>query len=183
MIFSGILIGIGAYIINKKDINDQILDENSTKSSRNTTYGLLWALFASLSWAVGLAFSDYSISQTNQILGLGILSTLLAMMIRFLFASVILIGISLIEQRKKPIPKSHSTWKFLILSAILSYSLGSIFFGEAVYIVGASFMALISTAMPLFTIPFSYLINKEKLSRKGFIGVIMTIIGVILIII
>ncbi|MFX0058343.1 MAG: DMT family transporter [Candidatus Hodarchaeota archaeon] len=183
MIFSGILIGIGAYIINKKDYNSQDFDKKSTSSSRDTTYGLLWALFASVSWAIGLALSDYSIGQTNQILGLGILGTVLAMMIRFLFASVVLIGISLIERRKKPIPKSRSTWKFLILSAILSYALGSIFFGEAVYIVGASFMALISTAMPLFTIPFSYLINKESISRKGFIGVILTIFGVILILI
>ncbi|MFW9937756.1 MAG: DMT family transporter [Candidatus Thorarchaeota archaeon] len=183
MIFSGILIGIGAYIINIKDSSRNDENENLTKSSTKTKSGLLWAFFASISWAIGLSLSDYSIGQTNQILGLGILSTIVAMMVRFLFASVVLIGVSLIEQRKKPIPKSRSTWKFLILSAILSYSLGSIFFGEAVYIVGASFMALISTAMPLFTIPFSYLINKEKLSKKGFLGVILTVLGVILILI
>ena len=183
MIFSGILIGIGAYIINKKDLNNTDLENNKIHNLGKVTYGLVWALFASISWAVGLALSDYSIGQTNQILGLGILSTILAMMIRFLFASVVLVGISSIEQRKKPIPKSRSTWKFLILSAILSYSLGSIFFGEAVYIVGASVVALISTAMPLFTIPFSYFINKEKISKKGLVGVIFTIIGVILILI
>jgi len=183
MIFSGILIGIGAYIINIKNSSKNDVKKNTTRSLTKTKSGLLWAFFASISWAVGLALSEYSIGQTNQILGLGILSTVVAMLIRFLFASVVLVSISLIEQRKKPIPKSRSTWKFLILSALLSYSLGSIFFGEAVYIVGASFMALISTAMPLFTIPFSYFINKEKLSKKGFIGVILTILGVILILI
>lgn len=34
--------------------------------------------------------------------------------------------------------------------------------------------------MPLFTIPFSYIINKEKISKKGFSGVIITLIGVLI---
>ena len=87
----------------------------------------------------------------------------------------------MIEGKRKPIPKNRNTWLILMLSAILSYSIGSIFFGEAVHIAGAVFMSLISTAQPLFTIPFSYIINKEKLSKKGFLGICITLIGVILI--
>jgi drug/metabolite transporter (DMT)-like permease len=201
MILSGILIGIGVVIITKSvDINEIIADSenlttqhnpvgnqfNEVKSKRaiRATRGFLWALFASISWAIGFALSDYSFNQVNKVLGLGILSTMLAMVVRFLFASVLLSSIAYIEGRYKsfePLARSRSTWGVLILSAILSYSLGSIFFGEAVHLIGASFMSLISTALPLFTIPFSYIINKEKLTKTGFLGVIITIVGVFLI--
>jgi len=195
MIFSGILIGFGVIIITKektkKISNDTTLfieDQNSnnqinlkSKTFLNTLKGTLWATVAAVSWAIGIALSDFSVSQVNIILNLRILSTMIAMMIRFLFAASVLSMIALIEGKKQPIPKSRNTWKILIISAILSYSLGSLFFGEAVHIAGASFMSLISTALPLFTIPFSYLINKEKLSKKGFLGVSLTLIGVILI--
>ena len=184
MIFSGILIGVGVLIITKKDKELKEESDNleiSKKSRKKSLKGLIWAFIAAISWAIGLALSDYSITQTNQILGLGILSTMLAMMIRFMFATIILNFISVIESRKKSRPKKKNTWLILILSSILSYSIGSIFFGEAVHTAGATFMSLISTAMPLFTIPFAYLINKEKLSKKGFLGVIITLLGVLLI--
>ncbi len=195
MIFSGILIGIGVIIITKEktkkngyDTAPSIKDQNSNNQYKlkdkiflNTLKGTLWATVAAVSWAIGIALSDFSVSQVNLVLNLGILSTMIAMMIRFLFASSVLSMIGLIEGRKQPIPKSRNTWKILIISAILSYSIGSLFFGEAVHIAGASLMALISTALPLFTIPFSYIINKEKISKKGLIGVIITFFGVILI--
>jgi drug/metabolite transporter (DMT)-like permease len=202
MILSGILIGVGVFIIIKRkesneignivDITTQItpneseLNKRISKGTIKTIKGFLWALFASISWAIGFAISDYSFNQSNKILGLGILSTMLVMVVRFSFASVLLSSIAFIENRNKSYnspPRNRSIWGFLVLSSILSYSLGSIFFGEAVHVVGASFMSLISTAMPLFTIPFSYFINKESLSKQGLIGVIITILGVVLIVI
>ena len=186
MIFSGVLIGIGVLIITRKE--DLIVKEsNSLEIKENTKKftirGIIWALFAAISWAIGLALSDYSLTQTDEILGLGLLSTILAMLPRFLFASIVLSTLSIIESRKKPVPKKKNTWIILIISSVLSYSIGSIFFGEAVRIVGASIMALLSAATPLFTIPFSYFINREKISKRGFLGVIITIVGVILILI
>jgi DME family drug/metabolite transporter len=194
MIFSALLIGIGVIFITIKEKN-KATDENPPfprklngenenmlkKSTFSITLkGALWALFTAVSWAIGIALSDYSVSQVNQILNLGILSTMVAMMIRFLFASMILSSIAIIKVKPNTFPVNRNTWKILIISAILSYSIGSIFFGEAVHTAGASFMSLISTSLPLFTLPFSYLINKEKLSMKGFLGVIITIGGVLL---
>lgn len=195
MIFSAILIGIGVIIITKGE-KQSIINNTSnsfqTQKLHNqpklvkihltkTLKGTLLALFTAVSWAIGIALTDYSITQVDQILNLGILSTMIAMMVRFLFASISLGTIAMIEGKRKPLPKNRKTWVILLLSAILSYSIGSIFFGEAVHIAGSIYMSLISTAQPLFTIPFSYLINKEKLSKRGFLGISITLIGVILI--
>lgn len=195
MIFSAILIGFGVVIITKGEkssINNNFSNsfQSQKPNSQNklnkihltkTLKGTLLALITAVSWAIGIALTDYSITQVDQILNLGILSTMIAMMVRFLFTSISLGTIALIEGKRKPIPKNRKTWVILLLSAILSYSIGSIFFGEAVHIAGSIFMSLISTALPLFTIPFSYLINKEKLSKRGFMGVGITLIWVILI--
>jgi uncharacterized membrane protein len=186
MIFSGILIAIGVVIIAKKDkIEESVKIEelNNSETKKLSLKGLLWVLFASISWAIGLSLSDYSLTQSNQILGLGIFSTVLAMVVRFLFATIILNVISFVESRKTPIPRKRKTWTILVISAILSYAIGSVFFGEAVRIVGASVMSLLSASIPLFTIPFSYLINRERISKRSLLGVILTIFGVGLILI
>ncbi|MFW9972350.1 MAG: DMT family transporter [Candidatus Odinarchaeota archaeon] len=186
MIFSGILIALGVIIITKKeninrDIKNSIKDEKAKTRLPKVFKGTLLALFTAVSWAIGIALTDYSINQVDQSLNLGVLSTMIAMMVRFLFASFSLSLIALVESTRIPIPKSQNTWIILIISAVLSYSMGSIFFGEAIHTAGAVFVSLISTAMPLFTIPFSYIINKEKLSKRGYIGVGITLSGVILI--
>ncbi|MFX1379913.1 MAG: DMT family transporter [Promethearchaeota archaeon] len=186
MILSGIIIGIGVITITKEEVNDSN-DKKSTQKELSKVHlskvfkGALLALITAISWAIGVALTDYSINQVDQILNLGVLSTMIAMAVRFLFASVSLSMIAVIQRKRTPIPKSRNTWIILLISAFLSYSIGSIFFGEAVHTAGAIFMSLISTAMPLFTIPFSYLINKEKLSKRGYIGVITTLIGVTMI--
>jgi DME family drug/metabolite transporter len=186
MVLSGILIGIGVIIITKEEVSN-FGNKESINKEINKTYlpkmvkGTLWALFTAISWAIGIALTDYSINQVDEFLNLGILSTMIAMMVRFLFASISLSFIALIERTRTRISKNRNTWIILITSAMLSYSVGSIFFGEAVHTAGAVYMSLISTAMPLFTIPFSYLINKEKISKRGFTGVGITLIGVLLI--
>jgi DME family drug/metabolite transporter len=195
MIFSIILIGIGVIIITtgKEKINseenlsnsDFYKNHNQEDLKRNriskSIKGTILAVITAISWAIGIALTDYSINQVDQVLNLGILSTMIAMMIRFLFASLLLSIFALVESKKTSIPKKKDTWRILIISALLSYSIGSIFFGEAVHTAGATFMSIISTALPLFTIPFSYLINKELISIKGFVGVFITFIGVLII--
>ncbi len=193
MVFSTILIGIGVIIItrgknnskNEKDLDPTNSNCNQDglkkyKYSKNIK-GTLLALITAISWALGIALTDYSIGQVDQILHLGILSTMIAMMVRFLFASISLSIIALIESTKTPIPKKKNTWIILVISALLSYSIGSFFFGEAVHTAGAAVMSIISTALPLFTIPFSYLINKESISKNDFIGIIVTLLGVLII--
>lgn len=96
-IFSGIFIGIGVVIITKKEEKheDKIskLSKQNNENENNLPKplkGTLWALIAAIAWAIGIAISDYSFNQVKTILNLGILSTIVAMMIRYFFASLLL---------------------------------------------------------------------------------------------
>ncbi len=71
----------------------------------------------------------------------------------------------------------------LLLSAILGTFLGEIFFGITIIQLGSTFIAIIGSILPVFTIPLNYLINKEKVDLKSLPGILITIVGVIVLII
>ena len=80
------------------------------------------------------------------------------------------------------IKRSGKTWALLIMGAIIGTSIGAYVYTEAARVAGATIMALIASAAPLFSLPLTYFINKEKITKFGFVGVILTILGVIVII-
>ena len=71
----------------------------------------------------------------------------------------------------------------MVISSFLVNIIGTIAFTESVKILGASILSLLMSALPLFTIPLAYFINKEKITKIEFIGILLTIFGVIVIII
>jgi len=188
IIFSAIFIGLGVIIITyKKSIkksNKDVYNENEIKlkiDTKNSVNGMLLAIFAATSWAIGVILTDYSMNEVNVILNIGLLSTIVALMLRYIFASIILSLTAYKVQKKNFQQISKQSWKILLLSGVFSTIFGAILFAEAARTAGASILSIISTALPLFTIPFSYLINKEKISKRGLLGVILTIIGVLLV--
>ncbi|MBD3227247.1 MAG: EamA family transporter, partial [Candidatus Lokiarchaeota archaeon] len=135
---------------------------------------------ASLGCAIGLVMIDYATNEVNRILLNENLSSVIGNVIRFPFALILLSLIVKKEQTHNDLHKK-STWYWLISASIIGTSIGVYFFTEAARIAGASVMSLIASANPLFALPISYLLNREKITIKGFIGVILTILGVVLI--
>ena len=80
-----------------------------------------------------------------------------------------------------PKKKSKKSWIYLIVASLIGTSLGAFLYTEATRVAGATLMSLIASASPLFSLPLTYWINKEGITKWGFIGVILTIAGVIVI--
>ena len=202
MILSLILIGIGIIIIgnskiksasnylakNGEQINTEVND-SFTYSSSNIVNGIIYGLFASLGWAIGLVIIDYATNRIDSILNLQGNSSIVGNVIRFPFALSILAVMvyreKLITRENKKITQERSkeTWLLLIIASIIGTSLGAYFYTEAARIAGANIMSLLATSSPLFALPLTYWINKEKITKFGFVGVILTILGVIIILI
>ena len=198
LFISILLIGVGIVIIGKSKINPT--NENSNlqeskiehrKLSSFTSFRFIgYGLIASLGWAIGLVIIDYTINQIDQILNTSGLSSIIGNVIRFPFAVIILLFMVLRENRNVSSPqtlnsfrKSPQTWVILIIASIIGTSLGAFLYTEAARTAGAIVMSLVASASPLFSLPLTYLINKEKITKYGFLGVILTIIGVIIILI
>jgi drug/metabolite transporter (DMT)-like permease len=196
LLISIFLIGSGVIIISKSRINVGYMPESYGESSDSTppklikVEAIIFAILASLGWAIGAIIIDYGTNKINEILDIGTLSSVVSNVIRFPFTLLILISMVLRENyshnrsnlNKQP-KKSSQSWFWLIIASIIGTSIGAYLYTEAIRLAGASLMALIATASPLFALPLTYLINKEKISKKGFLGVILTILGVLLILI
>ncbi|MFX1572987.1 MAG: DMT family transporter [Promethearchaeota archaeon] len=203
LILSLILIGSGITIIgnSKKKtensnqeksplLNDTLKEKFQDLSRKDVIKAIGFCFIASLGWAVGAVIIEFAMIQIDQIIHIEELSSIVGNVIRFPFAFLILGSMVLREKfckknndnllNKK---KSLRTWIFLIVASIIGTSLGAYLYTESVHVAGANIVSLIATASPLFALPLTYLINKEKISRFGFIGVLLTIIGVIIILI
>ncbi|MFX1409505.1 MAG: DMT family transporter [Promethearchaeota archaeon] len=202
-IISTILVGIGVIIIGKCKIPMENVNSLNRKQEKinNTNKNLnpkslimfkaiILALIASLGWAIGAVLIDFATNEIDQILDTETLSSILGNVIRFPFALLILLSFVWREKylysKSNFMPKkkrSSHTWFWLILASIIGTSLGAYLYTEAIRLAGASLMSLIATATPLFSLPLTYFINHEKISRLGFLGVVITILGVTLILI
>lgn len=200
-IISIILVGIGVIIIGKCKIPmENVNSLNNSQDEINKTNlnlkpkslimvkAIVLALIASLGWAIGAVLIDFAINEIDRILDTETLSSIVGNVIRFPFALLILL--SIVWREKYLYSKSNSsprkmrssqTWTWLILASIIGTSLGAYLYTEAIRLAGASLMSLIASATPLFSLPLTYFVNHEKISKLGFLGVVITTIGVIII--
>jgi DME family drug/metabolite transporter len=196
MILSIVLIGAGIIVIGKSKItaeNKNLLDSDihPQKAISYTSFKLIvYALIASLGWAIGLVIIDYVTNQIDQILITEGISSIISNVIRFPFALLILLIMVLRENRvsdsnKKiySFRKPYQTWLVLLIDSIIGTSLGAYLYTEAAHTAGAVVMSLLASASPLFSLPLTYWLNKERITKYGFLGVVSTILGVIVVII
>ena len=196
MILSIVLIGAGIIVIGKSKIiaenkNLLDLDIHPQKVISYTSFKpIVYALIASLGWAIGLVIIDYVTNQIDQILITEGISSIISNVIRFPFALLILLIMVLRENRvsdsnKKiySFRKPYQTWLVLLIASIIGTSLGAYLYTEAARTAGAVVMSLLASASPLFSLPLTYWLNKERITKYGFLGVVSTILGVIVVII
>jgi len=203
LILSLILIGFGIIIIGNSKIKPKNLNyekndvlNHSLKNGFQDIFrkelikAIGFCFMASLGWAVGAVILELATTQIDEIIHMEELSSIVGNVIRFPFALLILGSMILRENyvkknneillKKK---KSLHIWILLIVASIIGTSLGAYLYTESVHIAGANVVSLIASASPLFALSLTYFVNKEKISKFGFIGVILTIAGVIIILI
>ena len=196
IILSIVLIGFGIIVIGKSKMNAE--NKNSEVSeihaqklkSPTNLKPIVYALIASLGWAIGLVIIDYVTNLIDQILITGGSSSIISNVIRFPFALVILLLMVWRENRfgdsnqiEYSFKKPSQTWLILLIASIIGTSLGAYLYTEAAHTAGAIVMSLVASASPLFSLPLTYWLNKEKITKYGLLGVLSTILGVIFVLI
>ncbi|MFW9941813.1 MAG: DMT family transporter [Candidatus Thorarchaeota archaeon] len=203
LIISLLLIGVGITIIGKSKINSEDSSENRNIIAKPTkkikfqeifgksiVKAIISCLVASLGWAVGAIMIEFATVKIDGIIQAKELSSIIGNVIRFPFALMILGSMVWRERYLKNrddnlmnSKKSLRTWILLIVASIIGTSLGAYLYTESVHVAGADVVALIASASPLFALPLTYFVNKEVISKFGFTGVILTILGVIIILV
>jgi len=199
MILSIVLIGAGIIVIGKSKINAENKKSLDSESHHQKliSYTLLkpivYALIASLGWAIGLVIIKYVTDQIDIKIKILITvgeSSIISNVIRFPFALLILVLMVWRENRimdstqdlysfKKP----SQTWIVLLIASVIGTSIGGYLYTEAAHTAGPIVMSLLASASPLFSLPLTYWINKERITKYGLLGVVSTFLGVIVVII
>ena len=198
LVASLILISTGVIIIgrakNTSENTKQQMVHDLTKSiheilKRKYIKAIGFCLTASIGWAIGAVLIEFATKKIDQIIYVEELSSVIGNLIRFPFALIILASMVFREnyllkkENRSYQKKTVRSWTFLLIASIIGTSLGAYLYTESVHLAGANIVSLIASASPLFALPLTYLVNKEKISKFGFIGVILTILGVIIILI
>jgi len=196
MILSIVLIGAGIIVIGKSKINAENKKslDSEIHHQKLISYTLfkpiVYALIASLGWAIGLVIIEYATKQIDQILSTDGVSSIISNVIRFPFALSILLLMVWRENRimdsaqyQYSFKKPSQTWLILLIASIIGTSLGGYLYTEAARTAEAIVVSLVASASPLFSLPLTYWLNKERITKYGLLGVVSTFLGVIVVII
>ncbi len=140
-------------------------------------------LVASISWAFGIVYTDKVLNIISDLLNTEANSSLIGNAARFPFAALVLILFAWRTPKYKIKNWNKKHWGWLLIAALLGTSAGAFLFAEGTRVAGAPLMSLIAASSPLFALPISWVINKEKINKIGLLGVLLTICGVILVLV
>lgn len=135
--------------------------------------GVWLALLASLCWAVSMIMLAPAIEGLNSIMVASIRTPALALILSGVVATRD--GISQLKELTK------KDWWFLILGGIIGWGLGSLLFVAAVALLGPTRAAILTSTSPLFALPMSATLLKERVRPIVLVGTALIVAGVILI--
>ncbi|MHA1220942.1 MAG: DMT family transporter [Candidatus Heimdallarchaeota archaeon] len=164
---------------------NQDSNESSRKSKKKLLLGVGLGLVAGIAWAFGAVLTDKAFTELKVIFesipiaNSDTMSNIIGNLIRFPVAAGILSALTFADRKKRVKKWSKQIWLLLLLGAIIGTSIGAFLYTEAIVLSSAAVMAMIASASPLFSIPITWLINKEKSNWISVIGIIVTISGVV----
>jgi drug/metabolite transporter (DMT)-like permease len=152
-----------------------VRNNKKTITHKNMGKGVVLALVAATLWAAG--------SITLKI-GLTKVDTFVAAAIRVVTSALLLTTLAF----SRPTPErlklnSYGTRNLILVASagLLTYGIGAIGYVTAMHLIGAGKTVLLSASAPVFLLPLSVLILKERLSPLALVGIFVAIAGICLV--
>lgn len=170
--FAGIIIAVlGIAVLSREQESDSEQDES--RKIRDAL-GIGLAVLTSVLYAVGTVVLQVGVTDVDPIT---------ANFIRVVVGSAAFVPVmGFFFAQGMPMPTKRAT-KYVVIAALFGMAIGSLLYVTAVKFAGAAITAVLSSTAPLFAVPVSVFILKEKMTRAAAIGTIATIIGVVLVIV
>jgi len=152
-----------------------VRNNKATGISKNMVKGVVMTLIAAVLWASG--------SITLKI-GLEKVDTFTAAAIRVTMATLVLTTVAFSRKpEERPKLNTYGTRNLLLVASagLLTYSIGAIGYVTAMHLIGAGKTTLLSASAPVFLLPMSVLILKERLSLMALAGVCVAVAGICLV--
>ena len=162
---------IGIILISNEQNRNEKESETPTKLD---TLGILGAIVTALLYATGTTVLQVGIEGVDPIGG---------NLIRMIVGSIAFVPmVAVARVGGMTLPTRKATIR-VVIAGFFGMAVGSLFYVAAVAMVGAAIMSVIASTAPLFAIPVSVLILKEKVTSIAGIGILATIVGVVLVVV
>ncbi len=175
--FGGMVITIAGvfWVIFTKKNQHEIAD------SRYHLNGVLLAIGGSLTQGIGLVFSKIGMQQAGQF------SPLHASWIRLLIAAASLFLISVFRNKALTIIKSifqadATALRYTLLATIISPVVGVSLSLYAANLINVSIAQTLFSMVPVFILPVSWLLYREKVTFQSFLGALIAVGGVLVLV-
>ncbi|MFW9967041.1 MAG: DMT family transporter [Candidatus Thorarchaeota archaeon] len=168
--FLGTVIAVvGIILISREQNGGQDEDGNS----RFDLTGIFMALFTMICYSVGTVLLDLGVTGVDPID---------ANFVRILIGSIEFIPIYILASHVgMPRPTWRAT-KIVALAGFFGMALGSVLYVAMVKYIGAAMGSVVGSTSPLFAVPVSIVILKERPTRLALLGIVIAILGVILVV-
>lgn len=162
-----VLVMCGVYLISRISA---VTDEPQRRASAT---GVSLALAAAVCWAVSMLMIAPGIRGHDPIL---------VASIRVPSLSLVLWIITLARGSWRRLGMlSAKEWVILLVGGLIGWGLGSMLFVLTVSLVGPTQAAILTSTSPMFALPLSAVLLRERLHARVFVGTLLTICGVILV--
>lgn len=135
--------------------------------------GVAFALLAAIFWATATVILQFGLVNADPID---------ASLIRILAGSTFLLPVFLFARKRGMVLPTKRASKLVLLAGFFGMGIGSILYVITVKITGAAVTSVIASTAPLFALPFSIMVLKERITSLILVGTLLTIIGVWLVI-
>ena len=175
---AGVIVAvIGVILISNEQNRNQesSVDEETgeTTTSKLDLWGLAGAIMTAILYASGTTLLQVGIEGVDPISG---------SFIRIVFGSIFFVPmVAVASMRGMRIPTRKATIR-VIVAGFFGMAIGSLLYVAAVSMVGAAIMSVIASSAPLFAIPVSVLVLKERVTPIALLGVALTLSGIVLVV-
>jgi len=168
---------IGVVLIsNEQNRNQQSQEIEQVESGprRLDLWGLAGALATAVFYAVGTTLLQVGIEGVDVIGG---------SFVRIVFGSIAFVPMFTVAKHQGMSWPTQKATIRVVIAGFFGMALGSILYVGAVSMVGAAIMSVIASTAPLFAIPVSVFILKEKITPLALVGVALTLTGIVLVVV
>ncbi len=162
---------LGVYLIT----STRMVPRTNSAPRKTKGKGIILALIAGAVWAIAVVTLK---------LGAIDMDPLVAAAIKLFSATIVLLPFALSQRKRGALQLRKYGSRSLALaltSGPIDYGVGMVLFIIAIQLIGAGKAVVLSATSPLFLLPFSVFILKEKLTRFTLIGIFIGIVGICLV--
>ncbi|MEM2142711.1 MAG: DMT family transporter [Candidatus Thorarchaeota archaeon] len=148
--------------------------EDMETSSRKSVLGLALAFVTALLWAGGVVILQVGVSEVDPVP---------ANFIRVIVGSVAFVPIYALGRHTGMRSPNSRTAALVAITGFFGMGVGSLMHVFAVKLAGAAITSVVGATSPLFAVPFSMVLLREKVGMRALAGIMATVVGVILVVI